>query len=40
MEKFIKGKHKKIITNILSIVLMMAAFTAVFGYAVPAYNHA
>ncbi len=40
MEKFIKGKHKKIITNILSIVLMMAAFTAVFGYVVPAYNHA
>lgn len=40
MEKFTKGKHKKVITNILSIVLMMVAFIAVFGYAVPAYNHA
>lgn len=35
-----KRKRKKILTNILSIFLMVAAVIALFGYAVPAYNNA
>ena len=35
-----KRKSKKIITNILSIALMVVAVVGLFGYAVPAYNNA
>ena len=40
MAKLNKRKSKKIMTNILSITLMVMAIIALFGYALPTYSNA